>query len=77
MAGEYVVPDFTFKCPICELRFRKSRAVAQHLFMKRDRKHIEWLKKSNISYDNESEAKKREAISKIKEIVEGNSLFRI
>ncbi|MEM2405792.1 MAG: C2H2 type zinc finger domain-containing protein, partial [Candidatus Methanomethylicia archaeon] len=74
MAKKYVIPDFIFRCPICDLRFRKSRAVAQHLFMKRDREHIEWLKKNNISYDEKDEAKKRETILKIKGIVESNSL---
>ncbi|MEM2193662.1 MAG: C2H2 type zinc finger domain-containing protein [Candidatus Methanomethylicia archaeon] len=77
MAKKYVIPDFIFRCPICDLRFRKSRAVAQHLFMKRDREHIEWLKKNNISYDEKDEAKKRETILKIKGIVESNSLFRV
>jgi len=77
MAKKYVIPDFIFRCPICDLRFRKPRAVAQHLFMKRDREHIEWLKKNNISYDEKDEAKKRETILKIKGIVESNSLFRV
>jgi hypothetical protein len=44
--------------------------------MKRDREHIEWLKKNNIDYNDKNEAKKREAILKIKGVVEGNSLFR-
>jgi uncharacterized C2H2 Zn-finger protein len=77
MTGKYVVPDFIFRCPICDLRFRKSRAVAQHLFMKRDREHIEWLKRNKIDYDEGDEVKKREAILKIKGIVENNSLFKV
>lgn len=77
MARKYVVPDFTFKCPICSLKFRKPRAVAQHLFMKRDNKHIEWLKKNSINYNEKNEMRRREIITKIKGIVESDLSFRV
>ena len=62
-----------FKCKVCPKQFFTERGLAQHLAMKKDKKHRNWRKEHDLPEDYKSMKEVMEMIPKIIELLQSNN----